>query len=455
MLEKCENLFQCELVLSGKINNVKLLGELPFLQSDLDKLDEMVVELMHSEAGGIDFLKQRTTACLSCLLVWHGVYDYKEGNYWSTIGKIIGELDAIQQADLGNAFLSFLAQRGLPTFNIKGARAYVTPILIHGGIPAACLDGFFEYVVDRFIKQRLTQSDIVALELAIRRDEHEERSRQEAQINDVQQRKTALQQRILHEQQRLSLAARLMQLLAERETLADATYLPNDCRKQREQWLKEIECLESEKLQLKKDIEAFKLQISSFTKEDMAILSYADYIDDYKHCYDQWLSIQSNLGNDKAAAAELYGYFLQLWAHMLGCTFKQKYVTWLETFDAEQAFDLLNMRDKLRQKIKMTSADMWLKEPYMNTKCFYRSKVEFRRLQKAYNNILRQLKRMFEDIALKGHWLKDDMSRVPMGPNDTNLSAMLLSCEDSKKADMLSTVVHFLTNKELKYILTW
>lgn len=409
MLEDCSDLLQCETVLADRISGVRLLGELPFTLSDLDKLDALIMALMQFDRGnGMSFLEKKAPACLACFLVWHGIYSYKEGNYWSAIENVMGELDAAQQGSLGNAFLSFLRQRDLPVFTIAGARLYVTTILIHGGIPIACLEEYFEQVIDNFIKHRLVEADMVALELAIRRDENEERLKLGAQIDDLRQRLSALQQRVLYQKQRLNIAQRLEQLVDELESLFYVADLPQDCRQRREELQEEIERLEATCLQLKERIETFRQQEAVFTDEDKAVLSYAEDVKSFQRLYDQWLSIQSCLKMDETAADECYNHFIQLWVDVFGCHFDEMHDAWLKDLDIGQILALLDVRDKLEKHMKTAGAAIWSRGQSGDILYSYRLKTQFMAIQKAYINILNKLRQFFEGVPTVQasiHWI--------------------------------------------------
>jgi len=83
-------------------------------------------------------------------LVTEGVHRYRGGAFWPNI-SIYG-LDSTCQNQMGRQFLTSLKRLGLETFEDvvqqeRGLR-YVTPILLHGGIPAYCARGLWDSLIE-------------------------------------------------------------------------------------------------------------------------------------------------------------------------------------------------------------------------------------------------------------------------------------------------------------------
>ncbi len=83
-------------------------------------------------------------------LVAEGVHRYRGGAFWPNIS--IDGLDSNCRNQLGRQFLKSLRRLGLETFEDvvqqeRGLR-YVTPILLHGGIPAYCARGLWDCLIE-------------------------------------------------------------------------------------------------------------------------------------------------------------------------------------------------------------------------------------------------------------------------------------------------------------------
>jgi len=102
-------------------------------------------------------ITKRYPATFACFLVGGGIWHYKEGDYWSFTNTYLEyPLDLRQQEAAGRFFLRFLRARKLAMIELPGANPFVTPILLHGGIPQRLLTTFFTQVVRFFLNQSLT-----------------------------------------------------------------------------------------------------------------------------------------------------------------------------------------------------------------------------------------------------------------------------------------------------------
>jgi hypothetical protein len=78
-------------------------------------------------------------------LVFKGHEEYKSGDFWSSVWESLNLLKSTKwQREWGEVFIEFLKENKLPSFDIGGGHCYVTPILVHGGIPNYCLNDFFQ-----------------------------------------------------------------------------------------------------------------------------------------------------------------------------------------------------------------------------------------------------------------------------------------------------------------------
>lgn len=89
----------------------------------------------------------------SLFLILHGVYGYTtESGFWRTL-----DIPNTQQQEISKKFQDTLKQFGLPTFKSvvrnDNALTHITPILLHAGIPRACMDDYFRYFLLRYMRR--------------------------------------------------------------------------------------------------------------------------------------------------------------------------------------------------------------------------------------------------------------------------------------------------------------
>lgn len=160
MIKDCSNILECEKKLYSKLEDLGMLSEVELSSNDVDKLSFFIREQISQNIEiGTEFLKTRAKTCLACLLVWKGIYGYKEGDYWSAIEESTGLRDVNWKVEWGRIFLNFLESNDLPVFDIKDSHRYVTNILLHGMIPNSCLGEYFERVLIPFHKDLVDPTD--------------------------------------------------------------------------------------------------------------------------------------------------------------------------------------------------------------------------------------------------------------------------------------------------------
>lgn len=107
------------------------------------------------ERGGIGSLHVVCPSALVIFLVAEGVHRYAEGTFWPNV-SVCGLASPLDRRDVGLEFLESLRLLGLETFDHvvqnEGALPYVTPILLHGGIPAYCASDLWACLLDEMIK---------------------------------------------------------------------------------------------------------------------------------------------------------------------------------------------------------------------------------------------------------------------------------------------------------------
>lgn len=167
MLELCTELHECEKVLLASLCSVKYLGEVNFSLEDIDRLAALIKEkISQNEEAGINYLKG-FPACVSFYLVGKGITNYQGGEFWPPVLAGIGAAEPRSQYALGAIFFKLLRKRDLARVRIKGALSYVTPILLHGGIPISCYKEFHEKVVKYFLNKRLVEENHIRNEVAV------------------------------------------------------------------------------------------------------------------------------------------------------------------------------------------------------------------------------------------------------------------------------------------------
>ena len=130
-----------------------LLGELGFRRQDLEQIGQLLADTefwylrqkRRSIEQTLHHVDNQWPLTYALFLVLEGVYNYESGDYWDGPSKQLG-LQSIHTSACGQLFLEVLAQHDLPTFEQSGGLAYVTPILLHGGIPNDLLPDFFDFL---------------------------------------------------------------------------------------------------------------------------------------------------------------------------------------------------------------------------------------------------------------------------------------------------------------------
>ncbi len=133
--------YEVEQVLRPLLRDVGLVAELDLsLEGDLYELARSVFARCYQTWHW----EHICPSAIVVFLVAEGVYRYQDGAFWPNVS--VGRIDGpAEQSQVGTAFLGALRELGLETFSSvvaaeRGLR-FVTPILLHGGIPAYCTPG--------------------------------------------------------------------------------------------------------------------------------------------------------------------------------------------------------------------------------------------------------------------------------------------------------------------------
>ncbi|MFV9506789.1 MAG: hypothetical protein AB4911_19740 [Oscillochloridaceae bacterium umkhey_bin13] len=140
----------------SQIPSVNLLGELPLTPELHEELGAAIAGLIKRNdlPTASRMMRTRYPHCLAVFLVLQGIFHYDQGRYWPSLHERIrakGPRAAALEAEWGQFFLEFLAEQDLATLTgLERSLRYVTPILLHGGIPQYCLNDYFQLIFVRF-----------------------------------------------------------------------------------------------------------------------------------------------------------------------------------------------------------------------------------------------------------------------------------------------------------------
>ncbi len=156
MLEDCTDLPSSEIILSEAAKSVRLLGEIPLSEKDIEILASLVRQkIIPNISRGTAYLKAKAPTCFVCVLVGVGRFYDKQAGYWPIVEEKVGSIDLNWKVRWGKIFLQYLKQNGLPEFNEEDGLAYVTPILGHSCIPDCCLDEYFDMILVPLVNRDL------------------------------------------------------------------------------------------------------------------------------------------------------------------------------------------------------------------------------------------------------------------------------------------------------------
>lgn len=200
MIEECEDILECENKLSPIIQEISLLGEIPLSVEEVDKLGTFIKEQISDDIRkGTKFLKTETPTCVACFLVWKGILDYRGGDYWSAVKDSVDLSDPNWQGKWGKIFIDFLESNRLPSFDIKGAHHYVTPLLMHGMIPNSYLNEYFEKIIYPMVGKLTDPTDLKEISslLGTQREDNEAIKTIEEEIEKLQDNKKQISSRLI------------------------------------------------------------------------------------------------------------------------------------------------------------------------------------------------------------------------------------------------------------------
>lgn len=143
-----KSLTDWEKTLAAYCTRVSLLGEIPLTPSDIDEIGRRLTALL--ERTNLNEVRRQFLRYRCTWITYMAAIAARNDDrgYWDALGRSLGKTGAqLQNARLGEAFQDAVRDLGLPDFDEAGGYRYVTPIRLHGGIPAYSLGDFFEHIV--------------------------------------------------------------------------------------------------------------------------------------------------------------------------------------------------------------------------------------------------------------------------------------------------------------------
>ncbi len=279
MLETCVSLADCERVLVEKFQKVKFIGEIELSSEDIRKLTSFITtELDRDPRRGLRLLRQRAPGTIAAFLVWQGIMEYAEGDYWTPALRAIGLEEPRWQQELGEAFIGFLRRMNLPEFPIEDALRFVTPILLHGGIPQRCLDRFFDDIIMDMVEFNLVTGDEIRDYLYSLREGERTRVALRQRLQELKQYELRCRKEAKDLQALIDLTQQITELRQIVGNPDEWRHVPEDYETFRLDKLNEIDDINREIATLQSDGRLCLNRLSAFTPEDEAILQLGPLI---------------------------------------------------------------------------------------------------------------------------------------------------------------------------------
>lgn len=279
MLELCTELHECEKVLFDSLDGVNYLGEVNFSVEDIDKLAAMLKEIIGRYGESEISCLKGFPACVSIYLVGKGITSYQSGEFWPPVLEGIGALETRSQYTLGEIFFQLLRRKSLARVEIRGGLAYVTPILLHGGIPVSCYREFYLNLAKYILQKKLVEEDQIRNEMTVIRSNERQRLELLEQERGLQRKENGLKVRIRKLDQ-------LIELFRKQEELKEK----NACREELTDYCEYngfLSAKEAERLAILKKKESLlnicgecRKEIEHYTADDQKLLAYSIQIEE-------------------------------------------------------------------------------------------------------------------------------------------------------------------------------
>ncbi len=158
------NPYYVEKELRGYFYGIRIVSELDLSEDGavFERAKDVVLKV--AQHGKLDRL-QGYPAATAIFLAGEGSHCYDEGTFWpkTTLAQYLSS--SVNQTKLGKAFLQALSELKLEKFDYAASRerwlSYVSPILMHGGIPATCSHDVAELVFDGLAKGIWDADDLI------------------------------------------------------------------------------------------------------------------------------------------------------------------------------------------------------------------------------------------------------------------------------------------------------
>jgi len=162
-----KDLSEWELSLKPYINHIKLLGEIPITHIEVEHIGNLIRDLknQYNQRRATFLLETKYPFTFVMYLASLAAHN-TDRDYWRVVSESTGfNIQRMRQLEWGPIFLKILKDNNLPTFHSVGGYRYVTPIRLHGGIPAYSLPDFFGYIlwpsITRQSYKNLSSKDVV------------------------------------------------------------------------------------------------------------------------------------------------------------------------------------------------------------------------------------------------------------------------------------------------------
>lgn len=141
-----------ENLLSPHLAKIELLSEIPLERAAHTQLEQALAEFVqrHGLTEATRRLRQEYPAAFVAYLAFKAAFNEDRG-FWDNVARAVG-LESPQPLfhpahHWGQTFLEIIEAHNLRQFRGVSGLEYVTPIRLHGGIPAFSLPDFFQYIL--------------------------------------------------------------------------------------------------------------------------------------------------------------------------------------------------------------------------------------------------------------------------------------------------------------------
>lgn len=281
ILGQCNDLIECEQILSTKAKGISLLGDIAHSESDIDKLASLISQQIADEPEeGIKFLDNKASTSISCLLVWIGAIEYEEGKYWPFVYQKLGLPEENKWREgLGDIFLSYLRKNELP-ISEKGHR-YLASILLHSSIPEHCLPNYFEKILLPIIKYNPADRKEITFLLESQREDYREIQDLEKKNQHLLKQKNETLDNLRQFSSLVNIwdeIERIEVLEKEAGNIEEIAFLPDDPYEYKSRKSLEIQTFQSEIEILYRNKRGDEQKIEGYSEEDRKIVACSDEI---------------------------------------------------------------------------------------------------------------------------------------------------------------------------------